>query len=286
MVCAVTLVCSLGLTSYLPKVKATDDKSFTVTVLPRPSESEKVSIDFEIDANGNSVMVQEENSQFSINGTVERGLLQDGKYVVLDAWKKHPVQPTPASKAQGTIVTSVGSDNKTYPVRQQIKQTTTSTTSTTTTQKANASTTKIVNTQTQETVNAISKEDSSRPMADKREFLTFETATGKVFHLIVDRDQDVNQVRLVTEVSEQDLLNMIEIPIEPSEPKVEETLPIIEVVEPEIKEEPQRVDWLLYVGGAILLVLGSMAYVYFKKTNKTQNFLAKDDEEEEETPKK
>ncbi len=49
-----------------------------------------------------------------------------------------------------------------------------------------------------------------RPKADAREFLTFQTKSGKVFHLIINHDEPDSNVQLLTEVSEQDLLNMIE----------------------------------------------------------------------------
>lgn len=43
-----------------------------------------------------------------------------------------------------------------------------------------------------------------------RQFISFETKSGKVFHLIIDHGKDSDNVRMLTEVSEQDLLNLIE----------------------------------------------------------------------------
>ncbi len=43
-----------------------------------------------------------------------------------------------------------------------------------------------------------------------RQFISFETKSGKVFHLIIDHSKPDNNVRMLTEVSEQDLLNLIE----------------------------------------------------------------------------
>jgi hypothetical protein len=43
-----------------------------------------------------------------------------------------------------------------------------------------------------------------------RQFITFETKSGKVFHLIIDHSIEKDNVMMLTEVSEQDLLNIIE----------------------------------------------------------------------------
>lgn len=43
-----------------------------------------------------------------------------------------------------------------------------------------------------------------------RQFITFETKSGKVFHIIIDHGKDSDNVMMLTEVSEQDLLNLIE----------------------------------------------------------------------------
>lgn len=46
--------------------------------------------------------------------------------------------------------------------------------------------------------------------ADARQFITFQTKNGKTFHLIINHDEDSDNVMLLTEVSEDDLLNMVE----------------------------------------------------------------------------
>ncbi len=43
-----------------------------------------------------------------------------------------------------------------------------------------------------------------------RQLITFETKSGKVFHIIVDHGKDRDNVMMLTEVGEQDLLNLIE----------------------------------------------------------------------------
>ena len=45
--------------------------------------------------------------------------------------------------------------------------------------------------------------------ADARQFITFQTKNGKTFYLIINHDEDSENVMLLTEVSEDDLLNMV-----------------------------------------------------------------------------
>lgn len=256
-----------GTLVFSPIVQANEDnKSFTVEVKARPAATEKVSIDFEIDADGTSTRI-DKDTNFTIDGDVSRGLLQDGRNVVIDAWKNHVVQPTAPSKARGSIQEDVGSDNKTYPVRQEIK--TTTTTKVTQNKTSQGS---VVKTQTTQNIeNSYSSEGvQERPLADKREFLTFETATGKVFHLIIDREKNVEQVKLVTEVSEQDLLNMIEIPIPQPTMVVEVPVELSKetVEEPIQATKQEKTDWVFYAVGTVLLVVG--VYGYKKYTEKTK----------------
>lgn len=50
----------------------------------------------------------------------------------------------------------------------------------------------------------------SSEIAPKRQFLTFRTNSGKEFHLIIDYMKNNQQVRMLTEVNESDLLNIID----------------------------------------------------------------------------
>jgi phosphoribosylformylglycinamidine (FGAM) synthase PurS component len=54
------------------------------------------------------------------------------------------------------------------------------------------------------------EEKSKKNPLELRQFISFETKSGKVFHLIIDHNKAENNVRMLTEVSEQDLLNLIE----------------------------------------------------------------------------
>lgn len=71
--------------------------------------------------------------------------------------------------------------------------------------------------------------------ADARQFVTFQTKNGKTFHLIINHDEKTENVLLLTEVSEADLLNMVET----KEEEVKE--PVKEVVKEEVKKEVDEV---------------------------------------------
>lgn len=52
--------------------------------------------------------------------------------------------------------------------------------------------------------------ETDKYSADARQFITFQTKNGKTFYLIINHDEDSENVMLLTEVSEDDLLNMVE----------------------------------------------------------------------------
>lgn len=154
--------------------------------------------------------------------------------------KEKPYEPTDPSQARGTITESVGADNREYPRRSEI-------------------------------TDAIDGPNGGqmreRPKADAREFLTFQTKSGKVFHLIINHDEPDSNVQLLTEVSEQDLLNMIEQDEERNGISKVKEEPKKEVVKKEEAEpeEPKKED----SKGSFLIVLFIVAAVvgagyYFK----------------------
>ena len=53
-------------------------------------------------------------------------------------------------------------------------------------------------------------DESGKYFADARQFITFKTKSGKTFRLIINYDEEGQNVMLLTEVSEDDLLNMVE----------------------------------------------------------------------------
>jgi uncharacterized protein YhbP (UPF0306 family) len=54
------------------------------------------------------------------------------------------------------------------------------------------------------------EEKSNKNALELRQFVSFQTKSGKVFHLIIDHSKSTDNVIMLTEVGEQDLLNLIE----------------------------------------------------------------------------
>ena len=119
--------------------------------------------------------------------------------------------------------------------------------------------------------------------ADARQFITFKTKSGKTFHLIINHDEEGQNVMLLTEVSEDDLLNMVEVKEKPKEEikKIEDT-----EIKPEIKKEEPKIEEskgggsYIFLGIIVLAVVG--AGYYFKIYKKKQEDDAEEDEEYDE----
>ena len=98
------------------------------------------------------------------------------------------------------------------------------------------------------------KKETDKYSADARQFITFQTKNGKTFHLIINHDEDSENVMLLTEVSEDDLLNMVEKKEAPKQEITREE-PTKEEVKPEKKEEKGNLGTyiilLLVIGGAL-----------------------------------
>ena len=116
--------------------------------------------------------------------------------------------------------------------------------------------------------------------ADARQFVTFTTKNGKTFHLIINHDEDSENVMLLTEVSEDDLLNMVEKKEAPKQEVVKEE-PVKEEVKPEKKDEKSNLGTyiilLLVVGGA--LGAGYYFKVVKKKEDKELEALEEEDDD-------
>ncbi|MEF2024970.1 DUF4366 domain-containing protein [Streptococcus canis] len=116
--------------------------------------------------------------------------------------------------------------------------------------------------------------------ADARQFITFQTKNGKTFHLIINHDENSENVMLLTEVSEDDLLNMVEKKEAPKQEIVKEE-PVKEEVKPEKKEEKSNLGayiiLLLVVGGA--LGAGYYFKVLKKKEDKELEALEEEDDD-------
>ena len=121
--------------------------------------------------------------------------------------------------------------------------------------------------------------ETDKYSADARQFITFQTKNGKTFHLIINHDEDSENVMLLTEVSEDDLLNMVEKKEVTKEVVKEE--PTKEETKPEKKEEKggmgTYIILFLIVGG--VLGVGYYFKVVKKKENKELENLEEEDDD-------
>lgn len=126
---------------------------------------------------------------------------------------------------------------------------------------------------------------SDKYFADARQFITFKTKSGKTFHLIINYDKEGQNVMLLTEVSEDDLLNMVEAKEKPKEEvkKIEELPPQTEATKEEPlkdeanKEEESKGGGLYIFLGLIVMAVAGAGY-YFKIYKKKQEE-SEDDED-------
>ncbi|HAP5266361.1 TPA: DUF4366 domain-containing protein [Enterococcus faecalis] len=127
------------------------------------------------------------------------------------------------------------------------------------------------------------EKDKENPV-DVRQFLTFQTKSGKTMHLIVDHSSNQDNVRLLTEVGEQDLLNMIESEdkntIKVEEPKKEEVKKEEPTVVPVKEEKKSGIGSFLIIALVIGGVVG--AGYYFKVVKSKEDKMLEDFEEEDE----
>ena len=250
---ALVIVSAIG-TSYASKVFASDssrelEREFVIDV-NSPENAKNKENNITVDVNNPSLNPAETGNGFliDVNKPKEESTIP----------KENPYEPTDPSQARGTITESVGADNREYPRRSEIAD--------------------II----EETSGGQMKE---RPKADAREFLTFQTKSGKVFHLIINHDEPDSNVQLLTEVSEQDLLNMIEQDEERNGTTKVKEEPKKEVVKKEEAEpeEPKKKD----SKGSFLIVLLIVAGVggagyYFKVVKSNDNGF--EDFEDDEIP--
>ena len=116
--------------------------------------------------------------------------------------------------------------------------------------------------------------------ADARQFISFKTKSGKVFHLIINHDEQDQNVMLLTEVSEDDLLNMVE----QKESKSEITKEEPEKEESKEEQKPKKMEESGSMGSYVLLifvVVLVMAVAYYFKVVKKKEAEAIESLEEE-----
>ena len=125
-------------------------------------------------------------------------------------------------------------------------------------------------------------DESGKYFADARQFITFKTKSGKTFHLIINYDEEGQNVMLLTEVSEDDLLNMVEAKEKPKEEvkKIEEVPPPTKVTKEEpVKEEPKKKEegkgggLYIFLGLLVMAVAGAGYYfkIYKKKQEESED---------------
>ncbi len=124
-----------------------------------------------------------------------------------------------------------------------------------------------------------------------RQLITFETKSGKEFHIIIDHGKESDNVRMLTEVSEQDLLNLIEAQADVEIGLIEDALelPLEEPLEEKDVErvineeqaptEGEAVDYSLMIILAIAGITGVAGW-YFK-IHRPKMIAAFDDEVDE-----
>ena len=151
---------------------------------------------------------------------------------------------TPPSKARGTVTENKDNANKDYPIH-----------------------------------NGEDKSNSDYS-ADARQFITFTTKNGKVFHLVINHDEESENIMLLTEVSEDDLLNMVEKKEVPKKDVVKEEF-VDEEVKP-IKQEESDMGTYIIIALAVLGALGAGYYlkVVKKKEKEEVEALENDDDDD------
>ena len=124
--------------------------------------------------------------------------------------------------------------------------------------------------------------ETDKYSADARQFITFKTKNGKTFHLIINHDEQGENVMLLTEVSEDDLLNMVEAKEKPKEVVKEEPVKQekTEEVKHEKKEEKSSTGTYILLA---LVTLGALGAGYYfkiakKKEDKELEALEEDDD--------
>ena len=124
--------------------------------------------------------------------------------------------------------------------------------------------------------------ETDKYSADARQFITFKTKNGKTFHLIINHDEQGENVMLLTEVSEDDLLNMVEAKEKPKEVVKEEPIKdeAKEETKPEKKEEKSSTGTYILLAFVTLGALGAGYYfkIAKKKEDKELEALEEDDD--------
>ena len=127
------------------------------------------------------------------------------------------------------------------------------------------------------------RKEGEENLVDVRQFLTFQTKSGKTMHLIIDHSQNQENVQLLTEVGEQDLLNMIEGDTKSKEEKEVRKEEHIKKEEPQKEKEKEKKSGVgLYIFIVLIMLVGIGAGYYFKVYKKREENAIEDDEDYDE----
>ncbi len=183
---------------------------------------------------------------------------------------------TEPSEARATVIENVNNANKTYPIYHGVSKAFNSKS------KESGGVEKTEGNSTQEVKNLSDNskiDNEDKYAADARQFITFQTKNGKIFHLIINHDEKTENVMLLTEVSEDDLLNMVDQKEKPQE--IVKEKPIKDEVKPEKKEEKSSLGTYLIL---ILVAAGALGAGYYfkvvkkKEDKELENFEEEDDD--------
>lgn len=124
--------------------------------------------------------------------------------------------------------------------------------------------------------------ETDKYSAGARQFITFKTKNGKTFHLIINHDEQGENVMLLTEVSEDDLLNMVEAKEKPKEVVKEEPVKQEKTEEAKSEKKEEKSSTGTYILLA-LVTLGALGAGYYfkvakKKEDKELESLEEDDD--------
>lgn len=206
--------------------------------------------------------INENEAPFSLDGKKEFEVeirypnkLKSNKSVNETDKKENTGIATEPSKSRADLIEDVSNANKEYPIHHG--------TSKKKKKKAKSST-----------------DSSDQYSADARQFITFQTKNGKTFYMIIDHDETEDNVTLLTEVTEDDLLNMVNTkggffdkPVKQEELVQEQQSPVEDVV----KKEEKKDNTFFYIISAAIIV----AILYYFKRKKQEDEEEEDNEEEE-----
>ena len=140
----------------------------------------------------------------------------------------------------GTVIENVGTDNKEYPVKEDI-------------------------------------ENDDRIKSDSRQFITFKTKDEKMFYLIIDHDKEQDNVKLLTDVKESDLESLVKekdktpvVKQDQGQVNLDKSNEIVQQEEVK-KEEPKTKSSLgsyIILGGIVLVIIGIGYYFKVMKPKK------------------